>query len=256
VILEDGLKDESARLLALGDAAWTVEFGDRIDPALFSRVLGFAERLEKARKDSESPLFAGIVDVVPTFRSLSVFFDPGLCDGEELGGMLLKLAGDSGSVRARRRLWRIPVCFDEDFGPDLSMLAETKALSRDEVIALMTSAVFKVYMIGFMPGFPYMGGLPELLEIPRLTSPRKAIPPRTLAIAGAMCAIYPWESPGGWRLLGRTPVPLFSADAAVSPSLFASGDRVRFEAIDRARFAELEESAACFERSAYLVGEA
>jgi KipI family sensor histidine kinase inhibitor len=250
------MMDESVGLLALGDAAWTVEFGDRIDPALFSRVLGFAERLKKAFAASESPDLAGIVDIVPTFRSLTVFFDPDLCDAEKLGKTLLQLARDSGSVRARGRLWNIPVCFDEDFGPDLSALAEAKALRRDEVIALMTGATFQVYMIGFMPGFPYMGGLPARLEIPRLASPRKAIPPRTLAIAGTMCAIYPWESPGGWRLLGRTPVPLFSADDAVSPSLFASGDRVRFEAIDRTRFVEMEKSSARFERSAYLASEA
>jgi KipI family sensor histidine kinase inhibitor len=242
------------RLLALGDAAWTVEFGDRIDPALFSRVLGFAERLEEARNALDAPLFAGILDVVPTFRSLTVFFDPGVCDGERLRSALLHLVGISGRVCAKGRRWKIPVCFDEDFGPDLDALAEMKGFGRDEVLSLMTEADFQVYMIGFMPGFPYMGGLPKVLEIPRLASPRKAILPRTLAIAGTMCAIYPWESPGGWRLLGRTPLPLFSADDVVSPSLLASGDCVRFEAIDRARFTEMENSAACLERSAFLVG--
>jgi KipI family sensor histidine kinase inhibitor len=247
---------DGVRLLALGDAAWTVEFGDRIDPALFSRVLGFAERLKKARNALEDPSFAGILEVVPTFRSLTVFFDPGACDGEEIGKALLRLAGTSGRVQAEGRFWKIPVCFDEECGPDLSAIAEAKNLSRDEVVALMTGATLRVYMIGFMPGFPYMGGLPGILETPRLASPRKAIPPRTLAIAGAMCAIYPWESPGGWRLLGRTPLPLFSADDAVSPSLFASGDRVRFESIDRARFTEIEESAARMKRSAFLVREA
>jgi KipI family sensor histidine kinase inhibitor len=106
-----------------------------------------------------------------------------------------------------------------------------------------------------MPGFPYMGGLPAQLEMPRLSSPRKAVPARSLAIAGAMCAVYPWESPGGWRLLGRTPVPMFSATDAESPALLASGDRVRWQAIDRAAYLEIEAAAAAgtFDRRRLLL---
>lgn len=98
-------------------------------------------------------------------------------------------------------------------------------------------------MIGFMPGFPYMGGLPSVLEIGRLASPRKAVPARSLAIAGTMCAVYPWQSPGGWRLLGKTPVPMFSAADTASPSLLASGDRVCWQAIERPLYLELEAAA-------------
>lgn len=116
-------------------------------------------------------------------------------------------------------------------------------MSVEAVIALMTQTTFQVYMIGFMPGFPYMGGLPAALEMPRLSSPRKAIPARSLAVAGSMCAVYPWESPGGWRLLGRTPIPMFSASEAEAPSLLASGDRVCWRAIDRAEFTRMEAAA-------------
>lgn len=252
----------AVRLLSLGDAAWTVEFGDRIDPELFSRVRGFAAALEQARNDWRNgavteTLLPGIVDVVPTFRSLTVFFDPRLCNGETLGKTLLRLVETAGAVPVAGRHWKIPVCFESEFAPDLDELAETKGLSRDEVIALMTETVFQVYMIGFMPGFPYMGGLPEILEIPRLPSPRKAVPARSLAIAGSMCAIYPWESPGGWRLLGRTPLPMFLATEAESPSLLASGDRVSWEAIDRVRFLEMEQEALVgrLDRSAFLLDE-
>lgn len=230
------------RLLPLGDAAWTVEFGDTIDPALHARVLGLASALGKAITEGASGL-SGIVDVVPTFRSLTVHFNPLLYDGVRLGETLLRLSESAGTANVSGRSWQIPVCFDEEFSPDLNELAEARGLSRDEVIALMTGTTFQVYMIGFMPGFPYMGGLPQILEMPRLASPRKAVPARSLAVAGAMCAVYPWESPGGWRLLGRTPVPFFSAAENASPALLASGDHVCWQAIDRAAYTEIEAQA-------------
>ncbi|MDR2452767.1 MAG: 5-oxoprolinase subunit PxpB [Candidatus Accumulibacter sp.] len=230
---------EEPRLLPFGDAAWTVEFGARIDPVLHGRVLGLLEAVERVRR--EEP-FAGIVDLMPTFRSLTVCYDPRACDGERLGEALLALARTTGAVRREGRHWHLPVCFEADFAPDLDDVAQARGLSREAVIELLLGTSFQVYMIAFMPGFPYMGGLPEALEMPRLKSPRKAVPARSLAVAGSMCAIYPWESPGGWRLLGRTPVPLFSArDEA--PSLLASGDRVNWRAVGSGEFAELEAAA-------------
>jgi len=241
--MESGINKPShpVRLLSLGDAAWTVEFGDCIDPEIHSGVLGFADALQKKRESVSSDAIAleSIVDVVPTFRSLTVHFDPLKCDGGRLGEELLLLARLAGSAGARGRQWRIPVCFDDEYAPDLSDLAQNKGLSRDAVIERMTQTEFQVYMIGFMPGFPYMGGLPAELQMPRLSSPRKAVPERSLAVAGEMCAVYPWESPGGWRLLGRTPVPMFQSGDP-QPALLASGDRVRWQSIDRATYRELE----------------
>lgn len=228
------------RLLPLGDTAWTVEFGDRIDPALHGRVLGLLDALEKAKGDAR---FAGIVDLVPTFRSLTVCYDPSVADGGRLGRALLELAQAAGAASRDGRHWIIPVCFDDDLAPDLADLAQAKGLTRDAVIDLITRTTFQVYMIGFMPGFPYMGGLPAELEMPRLSTPRQAVPARSLAVAGAMCAVYPWESPGGWRLIGRTPIPFFSAAEEASPSLLASGDRVRWRAVERPEFTELETAA-------------
>ncbi len=257
-------QDGTVRLLALGDTAWTVEFGDRIDQALHARVLGLTGALEHARNSEtagegciDNSGLAGIVDVVPTFRSLTVHYNPLISDAGRLGEALLRLAESAGTASKQGRHWRIPVCFDDEFAPDLNDLAAAKGLSRDAVISIMSKATFQVYMIGFMPGFPYMGGLPAVLEMPRLTSPRKAVPARSLAIAGAMCAVYPWESPGGWRLLGRTPVPMFSATNAEAPSLLASGDRVVWQAIDRATYLELEAAgqAGSLDRNSLLLPE-
>ena len=244
------------QLLPLGDTAWTIEFGNRIDPALHALVLGLAGALDAARKDGTNKDLTAIVDVVPTFRSLTVHYNPLACDGERLGEALALMAESSGAATQEGRHWLIPVCFDDDFAPDLNDLCETKNMSRDAVIALMTEATFQVYMIGFMPGYPYMGGLPAALEMPRLASPRKAVPARSLAVAGSMCAVYPWESPGGWRLLGRTPIPMFSAQEVDAPSLLASGDCVRWQSIDRAAYAEMENAVAAgaFDRKSLLVG--
>ena len=237
-----------AALLPLGDTAWTVEFGDRIDPALHERVLGLAARVEArwagagAGPGPGNDPFAAVIDVVPTFRSLTVHYDPLRCDGEDLGRELLRLAGSAGRASVPGRRWLIPVCFDEALAPDLVELARTKQLAPEAVVELMTQTEFRVYMIGFMPGFPYMGGLPAALHLPRLASPRTAVPERSLAVANEMCAVYPWESPGGWRLLGRTPVPMFCA-AESSPSLLRPGDRVRWRSIDRATYDAMEAAA-------------
>ena len=241
---EDKMKTapaEAPHLLPLGDSAWSVEFGARIDAALHARVLGLAQSLDAARQQHAAQ-WPGIVDVVPTFRSLTVHYDPLRVEGERLGEALLQLAVDSGSASHQGKCWRIPVCFDADLAPDLDDLALAKEMTREAVIRLLTEARFHVYMIGFMPGFPYMCGLPKVLEMPRLSSPRKAVPARSMAIANEMCAVYPWESPGGWRLLGRTPVPMFSASERDAPSLLASGDQVEWQAIDRERFDELEKA--------------
>lgn len=245
---DSGTAFHSVELLALGDTAWTVEFGARIDPSVHERVLGLAALLDERRAaaraggDSESDRFGAIVDVVPTFRSLTVHYDPMRCEGGDLGRELLGLAAKAGRTSVPGRQWHLPVCFDEALAPDLADLARARQLSPEEVVELMTRTEFRVYMIGFMPGFPYMGGLPAALQMPRLASPRNAVPERSLAVANEMCAVYPWESPGGWRLLGRTPVPMFCATEA-SPSLLSPGDRVRWRRIDRATYDAMEAAA-------------
>jgi KipI family sensor histidine kinase inhibitor len=139
---------------------------------------------------------------------------------------------------SKRRLWRVPVCYESDFAPDLESVARQTKLAPEEVVALHSGTRYHVYMIGFVPGFPYMGDLAEALVLPRRADPRIRVPPGSVAIATAMTAIYPLESPGGWHLIGTTPIRIFDT-AASPPALFAPGDAVEFEPVDSATFARI-----------------
>jgi KipI family sensor histidine kinase inhibitor len=131
------------------------------------------------------------------------------------------------------RLWHLPACFDADFAPDLPPLAKTTGLSHDEVVLRLISSIFRVYMLGFQPGFAYIGGVPSVLHMSRLSSPRTKVPAQSVAVAGEMCSIYPWESPGGWNLMGCTPVVLFDLRQADQPAMLSAGDEVSWHAVDR-----------------------
>ena len=229
------------RLLSVGDAAWTVEFGTVIDPAVHGRVLGFCSLLDTLSSDGR---LEGVVEWVPTFRSVTVHFDPERAAAGELHDLLAALAGKSGSLSASGSRWYIPVCFDAACAPDLAEVAALKGLAPESVVQMLCETVFAVYMLGFLPGFPYLGGVPEALDMPRLASPRKVVPARSIAVAGRMCAAYPWESPGGWRLLGRTPIRLFDAANTRRPALLAPGDEVVWRPIDAATYAELDRACA------------
>ena len=216
------------RLLALGDAALTVEFGDGIAPATHACVLGFAAALETLAADGRLP---GVLEWVPTFRSVSVHFDPDRVDSAALAAALLALAGEGRRATASGRVRTLPVCFDDDFAPDLADVAAHAGLTREAVGDLLAATEFTVYMLGFLPGFPYLGGLPAALEMPRLATPRTCVAAGSVAIAGRMCAVYPWDSPGGWRLVGRTGARLFDATDPARPALLAPGDRVRWQPV-------------------------
>ncbi len=217
------------RLLALGDGALTLEFGDRIDPALNAQVIAARDALEAMK-------LAGISDVVPTWRSLTVHFDPLRLDRERLGKHLLECAHAQAQKSALATRWLIPVVFGGEFGPDLAAVAQATGRSAEQIIETLCASELRVFLIGFLPGFPYLGELPQWLQLPRLATPRAAVPPNSLAIAGAQAAIYPWQSPGGWHLLGRTPVRLFDLTDAARPALLAPGDTVQFKAIGNDEF--------------------
>jgi inhibitor of KinA len=219
------------RLLPLGDSAWTVEFGSAIDAAANARVMGLARQIAQAQ--GTDSLMAVVTDLVPTFRSLTVHFDPWTADPGALGLALLALAQQSVEIATQGRRWQLPVCFDEDFAPDLARVCEIRQLSRTQVIDGLLGASFRVYMLGFQPGFPYMGGLPPALATPRLPSPRQKVPAQSVAIALDMCSVYPWESPGGWNLLGRTPVVLFDPSQTEQPAMLSAGDEVQWAEVDR-----------------------
>lgn len=217
--------------LPSGDSAVVVEFGDRIERSVSDQVLGLAARVRAAG-------VKGVVEVVPTFRSLLVHYDPLWTSSADLVGAIKGLLAGETLLDQQKRLWRVPVCYGNEWGPDLASVAEQTSLGIDEVVALHVGTRYHVYMIGFVPGYPYMGDLPKALVLPRRSDPRIRVPSGSVAIATSMTAIYPLESPGGWHLIGTTPIRLFDTDTS-PPALFAPGDAVEFEPIDANAFAQL-----------------
>jgi inhibitor of KinA len=214
----------TVRFLPSGDTALVVEFGDRIDRALNARVL----RLNAAVRAACLP---GVVETLPTFRSLMVHYDPLQTASAALVKSIERLL-DEGVAQCREvKRWRIPACYESQHGPDLAEVAERAGLSTGEVIRLHSETEYLVYMVGFSPGFPYMGDAPQPLALPRRTDPRVRVPAGSVAIAAGMTSVYPVESPGGWHLIGATPARLFDLSWEV-PALLKAGDSVRFEPVD------------------------
>ncbi len=226
----------AARVRPLGDAALTIVFGPSIDAEIFARVKAFCSALEA----SAAP--AAIEEWAPAFASVTIWYDPERMSYAALADFVMGLAQGPPPTEAPGPLFAIPFCCDADFAPDLSETARLKGLSADEYIDAFSALIFDVYMLGFQPGFAYLGALPHHLSAPRLDTPRKNVPARSVAIADGMCAAYPFASPGGWRLIGRTPAPLFDAENPARPALLAPGDRVRWRRIDRAAYDLLEAS--------------
>jgi len=217
---------QELRVLSAGDTAFVVEFGNAIDRTLNAQVMA----LHRAITAAQLP---GIVETLPTFRSLMVFYDPLAITRAELEPQVIALAGRQNERTQAGRLWRLPVCYEGEFAPDLAEVAQRTDRSVDQVIALHAGATYFAYVLGFMPGFAYLGGLPMELDLPRRKEPRVRVPQNSLAIAGEMTAIYPWESPGGWHLIGRTPIALFDLRRE-QPILWGAGDEVQFVRVDRA----------------------
>ncbi len=220
------------RLLAAGEAALVVELGETIDAAVNQRVHVLDAAIAAAK-------LAGVVETVPTYRSILVSFDPLATDAEALGAAIAAIAaGDLDHAAPSGRRWFIPVAFGGEYGEDLEDVARRTALSTDEVVRLHTAEDYRVYMLGFSPGFAYLGTLPKPLHLPRRETPRLKTPAGSVMQGGAQAAISPTAMPSGWHILGRTPVRIFDL-AAAQPFLLAPGDHVRFVAIAPARFAGL-----------------
>ena len=192
----------------------------------------------------------GVTDVVPTWRSLTVHFDPLRLDRQVLADCLLRCTDAPIQESALTTHWQIPVCFGGEHGPDLDAVAIATGRHPEAVIEALCATELRVYLLGFLPGFPYIGELPEWLRLPRRATPRSAVPANSLAIAGAQAAIYPWVSPGGWHLLGRTPVRLFDLANEARPALFTPGDSLRFTSISADRFQQLHAAVASGELNA------
>src|SRR6516165_6400729 len=228
-------KAKTVRFLAAGDRALVVEFGDRVDRALSDDVL----RLDASLRSSG---LAGVVETVPTFRSLMVHYDPLITSRADLEQAIAGLLDRRSGPRGDATLWRVPVCYDGEFAPDLAEVARLTGLTPGEVVGLHSSVRYHVHMLGFLPGFPYLGDLPEQLALPRRADPRLRVQAGSVSIATNLTAIYPYESPGGWHLIGATPIRLFDPERP-RPALLAPGDMVKFEPIDTASFVLIKKAA-------------
>jgi KipI family sensor histidine kinase inhibitor len=219
--------------LPLGDAAATVTFGDSINPETHERALGLSARLA-------SETLTGVIEWASAFASVTLWYDPDQITFDALRASLAPLLREGARKKVEGASFVIPFCRDADLAPDLAETAALKNLSPEQYIECFAGVVFEVAMLGFQPGFAYLGGLPDALDAPRLASPRQHVSARSVAIADGMCAAYPLDSPGGWRLIGRTPAPLFNPRTPERPALLTPGDKLRWRPIDRATFERLE----------------
>lgn len=220
-----GADQQPVRLRPAGDGALVVEFGDGIDPATHRRVLGLWRSL------TERPV-PGMVEAVPTYRSVLVLWDPEVADGAQVRAAVEQRLQEAAGVRPRRgRRVVIPVVYGGVFGPDLEEVAARAGLAPDEVVRRHAAGRYVVYMLGFLPGFSYLGGLDPALATPRRPTPRLRVPAGSVAIGGRQTGIYATDgAPGGWRIIGRTWIPLWDPGRR-RPALLQPGDRVRFVAV-------------------------
>src|SRR5690348_14665222 len=227
-------------LSPLGDRVLRIELGRTIDPVVHRRVRAVCARLE-------SRPVAGTIELVPAFASVAVHYDPALVADDRTAtapyarfaaSVEAALAGLGEVALPEPRTIEIPVCYGGEFGPDLEEVAQRHAITSNEAVRLHSEAAYSVYMLGFAPGFAYLGGLPPQLATPRRDEPRVAVPAGSVGIGGIQTGIYPLVSPGGWQLIGRTPLRLFDP-ARERPTLLAVGDRVCFRPIASEDFAAM-----------------
>jgi KipI family sensor histidine kinase inhibitor len=232
-------------ITALGDSALLLHvrdsFEDAPDEAL-DEVLGYSDFLRRAQ-------MPGIVEVAPSYTTVALYYDANRAveAGADPGGVFEWMAARvqteiaNGNIRLKRSAGsaiEIPVCYDEKFAPDLDEVAHHVGVSTEEVIEMHSGAAYRVSCLGFIPGFPYLSGLPVALAMPRRPVPRQAVPAGSVGIGGNQTGVYPAASPGGWNIIGRTPVRLFSPQKS-PPALLCAGDRVRFRPISRNEFEDL-----------------
>ena len=230
------------RFLYAGECALVVEYGDRIDPAIADRVIA----LDRAVATAAIP---GVIETIPTYRSLLIDYDPEQIAPDTLIERLRALRVEAAHAAAPVRRWIVPACYEPSLAVDLAYVADAQKLTPEKVVTLHSGAVYRLYMYGFAPGFAYLGGLPQALNISRRTEPRPTSPPNCLLIAGGQALITTVVMPTGWHIIGRTPERFFALDR--DPVFLAGvGDEVTFEAIDAATFASLDARASAGERIA------
>ena len=225
---------QNIKILTAGDASLLVEFGKEINPEINRKIAATVQLMREQHIE-------GVVDVIPSFCALLINYDPRVIGYEEIKGRIKDLlrveikAGDE-----KKKIFEIPVCYGGKFGPDIATIAEHAGLTEAEVIEIHSSRDYLIYMLGFLPGFCYLGGLDERIFTPRLASPRLKIDAGSVGIGGSQTGIYPLDSPGGWQLMGKTPVKTYDPDREV-PILVEAGDYIRFVPIDEEEFYRIKE---------------
>lgn len=234
---------DEIRYLASGDMGIVMEFANKIDKDVNARILSVVNSLKEEKIE-------GILDILPTYRSIQVNYDPSVISYSDIKKKLESLEKTNvGASDSKVRLIEIPTIYGGEYGPDIDFVAENANLSVDEVIKIHSSTSYLVYMMGFMPGFTYLGGLDERIATPRLKSPRLRIPAGSVGIAANQTGMYPVDSPGGWQLIGRTPLKLY--DEKNDPPVFVNaGDYIKYVPIDEAEFEKIKEEV---ERGEYKV---
>lgn len=218
----------------LGDQAIVLQLGDEISESILRNITSICNFLEEYS-------FEGFTEYVPAFTTVTIFYDPLVTDYETVEPLMeemLEAIGEEDKIIEQITI-EVPVLYGGSGGPDLSIVAAHAKISEEEVIALHTSAAYLVYMIGFAPGFPYLGGLDERIATPRKENPRIHIPEGSVGIAGAQTGIYPIETPGGWQIIGQTPLKLFNVKRS-QPALLKAGNRLRFVAITEEEFEKIK----------------
>ena len=217
------------RFLLTGDTSLSVEFGNEISEDINAKIRAFNIALSQSG-------IKGIVETVPTYRSLMVHYDPGVISYASLVKKMKGLLGQLDSIQIPpSEVLEIPVLYGGEEGPDLAFVAEHNGKTEKEVIKIHTSTEYLIYMLGFTPGFTYLGGMSDEIATPRLKTPRVKIPAGSVGIAGAQTGVYPIDSPGGWQLIGRTPVRMYDPDRS-EPILPQAGQYIKFYAIDKKEY--------------------
>lgn len=224
---------EKVKYLIAGDRALVVEFGDKIEEQVNSKIRSLTVAIEQEG-------IIGINETIPTYRSLMVIYDPMIMELDELISVLKSIILKMHKLELpEAKVIEIPTLYGGEYGPDIEFVADHNKILIDEVIKIHTDREYLIYMIGFTPGFPYLGGMSDKIEVPRLQKPRTKIPVGSVGIAGKQTGIYPVESPGGWQLIGRTPVKLYDPYRK-DPVLLNAGDYIKFISIDENEYKNIE----------------
>lgn len=224
---------EKPRFLPAGDQCLVVEMGNAISPEINRRVRDLTVSIERAG-------ISGIFDLMPTYRSLLIYYDPLVMPASQLQERLESLEhGLNEESLEKPRVVRIPTLYGGEYGPDIEFVAQNNGLSVEDVVEIHSGTDYLVYMMGFSPGFPYLGGLSKKLVTPRLQTPRTQIPAGSVGIAESQTGVYPVASPGGWQLIGRTPVRMFDPNRE-PPALLDAGSYVRFVPVSENEYNEIQ----------------